>query len=530
MNRFEAICSAMSEPSFYPHPVSQIRRFDTHISTVFLTGRWAYKLKKPLNFDFLDFQALASRKKYCEMEVSLNQRLSEGIYKDVLPIYETDDTRFSFKTLGKIAEYAVRMKQLPETASLRELLLTKKIRRRHLLRLGRKLAAFYDGCGRSAEIDRFGSLETISQNMEENFSQLLPYKGSVIDKEKWDFISQVSRTFLHHHEGLFEHRIESGRIRDGHGDLRTDHVYFFKGIQIIDCIEFNDRFRYGDTALDMAFLHMDMEHLGFSTWSRTLLNAYVEAARDPRLYLLIDFYSAYRAIVRMKVACFSLEATGGNDRLIFVEDIRRYLDQAYQYAIRFGRPTIWAFCGLPGTGKSVLSSRLSEVLMAPIFISDAIRKRGTLNDSTVRDAFGKGIYTRQRRQRVYAQMLASAQECLRHGRSVILDATFSRRKWREEVRHLAQDLDTNLIFIECVARRETLRARLKRRENESGLSDARWEHLEKMSIDFEPLTEIPAQRHIVIRAEQPPDKALVLLLSEGYARKCDQVKTLAGPA
>ncbi len=526
MQRFETICRAMADPAFYPHPVSCVERRDTHISSVFLTGRWAYKLKKPVDFGFLDFRDLNGRRHFCELEVILNQRLSHGIYREVTKIYEKEDGRFSLEVDGQVVEYAVKMRQLPDAASLRELLKKNKINQTHMKSLGQHLSAFYKKSARSSEIDHFGSIDMISFNMEENFRQLEPFVGDVLELKKWEFICQVCRSFLKIRRNIFDRRIETSRIRDGHGDLRTDHVYFYQGIQIIDCIEFNDRFRYGDVVADLAFLHMDMEHLGYSEYSRAFLTAYVDNADDLELFSLLDFYAAYRAIVRLKVSCLRFQELENADRQALKEEINLYMDQAYQYAIRFSIPNLWIFCGLPATGKSALAKQVARALFIPLFQSDHIRKEGKFHFQQEVVPFGKGLYRKEMRHRVYAKMLSLAQERLKGGYSVILDATFSNRKWRDEARRLAADLDTNIIFVECVCKEETIRLRLKDREIKSGLSDARLEHLPKMIENFDPLTELSPEIHLKINTEDPLSDTVVRVLSEGYACACAQVNKL----
>lgn len=525
--RFESVCRAMADPAFYPHPVSRLERRDTHISSVFLTGKWVYKLKKPVDFGFLDFRSPEDRRRFCEAEVSLNRRLSRGVYEGVVEIFENEAGQFSFEKSGRVAEYAVKMKQLPEEASLEKLLKAGEIRASHMGELGRTLASFYGRSDRNPQIDHYGRHDVIAFNMEENFRQLAPFSGDVLDSEKWEFLCQVNRAFWESHRDLFERRIEQGRIRDGHGDLRTDHIYFCDGIQIIDCIEFNDRFRYGDVAVDLAFLHMDMEHRGYSELSRIFLASYVNHSDDPELYSLIDFYAAYRAVVRLKISCLRLgsEETEAEQQALRSE-AKLYMDQAYRYAFQFSRPTLWVFCGLPATGKSYLAGKLAETMSIPLFQSDRIRKdmRSQTQEEVV--PFGEGTYRTERRHRVYAQMLASAQETLRGGRSAILDATFSHRRWRDEARQLATDLDTNLLVVECVCKEETIRDRLKQREKTSGLSDARLQHLPQMTEDFEPLVEIAPEARLMVNTDQPLRQSFLEVLDKGYAGKCAQVRKL----
>jgi len=524
--RFDAICRAMTDPAIYPHPVKCVQRRDTHISSVFLTGEWVYKLKKPVDLGFLDFRQLDDRRLFCEREVHLNRRLSQGVYLEVIKIFEPKQNRFSLQGDGKAVEYAVKMRQLPDAVSLKELLSKGEIRYVHMRELGERLAAFYQKSDRSIQIDRYGHPDVIALNIEENFSQLEAFVGGVLSREKWEFLCHVSRSFLEHNKCLFNHRIKTGRICDGHGDLRTDHIYFDDGPQIIDCIEFNDRFRYGDSAVDLAFLHMDMEHLGYQKLGRVLLDTYVNKADDPELYALIDFYATYRALVRLKVTELHCREVQKTEQQALRAEAKRYVDQAYQYAIQFSRPTLWVFCGLPATGKSSLAEALGRTLSVRSYQSDRIRKESQSGVNHRIVPFGHGLYRPGMRQRVYTKLLALAHETLKAGRSVILDATFSYRKWRDEVRRLSIDLDTNIVFVECVCPEKTIRSRLKRRELTAGLSGARLKHFSQILEDFESISELPCQIHMKVNTEKPLRRSLAGVLSECYALKYQQVQQL----
>jgi len=524
---FEKICRMMADPGFYPHPVSHVERHDTHISAVFLTGDWVYKLKKPVDFGFLDFTTLDARRHYCEQEVLLNQRLTRGVYQGVCEIRRDEAGRFSLDGPGEAEEYAVKMAQLPDDANLQALLRARRMKARDLRKLGYHLASFYERSEQGAEIDKFGDPRLIAFNMEENFTQLEPFVGEWVQPEKWEFIRQVSRAFFDNWRQLFPRRIETHRIRDGHGDLRAEHIYFHNGIQIIDCIEFNDRFRYGDAAADLAFLQMDLEHLGYAEMGRTILAAYVDQADDPELYSLIDFYAAYRAVVKLKVACLRAAEVEGEEKQALRAEVNGFLQLAYRYALQFSRPTLWIFCGLPATGKSALARQLAEDLSLAYMQSDQVRVESAgcpMAAGVV--PYGEGPYRLEMRQRVYAQMLADAQEHLKNGRSVVLDASFSRGKWRHDALQLAGDLNTNFLLVECRCSEETMRKRLLKRDDETGLSQARVHHLPQMKKAFEPVEELPADQHIVVDTDQPFLTVLDDILKQGYARKCLQVSAI----
>ena len=523
---FDRICRAMSLPDFYPHPVSGVRRIDTHISVVFLTGEWVYKLKKPVRFEFLDFTRLEDRKHFCEQEVRLNRRLCSGVYDRVVPIYRSETGAFSLDS-GQVAEYAVKMRQLPDSANLQHRLLSGETISVEMIRsIGRKLASFYEKAEQSSRIDDFGRYETLAYNLEETFREIEPFVDGRIDREKWDFIKPVCRSFLKNRDDLFGRRIKTGRIRDGHGDLKPDHIYFYEGIQIIDCIEFNDRFRYGDTVLDLAFLHMELDHLGHPELGRELLRTYAESSDDPACYDLLDFYCAYRALVRVKICCLSLAGAEENRKAELRNQARQYFQQAYRFAILFGRPTLWIFFGLPASGKSTLARLAGESLVTPVFQSDAVRKNGAGRPGETVSAFNTGLYRESMRDHVYVRLLALAQEHLKKGASVILDATFSKKKWRDEAGRLADDLDANVIFVRCSGSRELLTARLKARETgPDGNSDARLVHLEDMMASFEPFTEAEAKplNSLTADTRQPLKQTVHSILSEGYALRNNQI-------
>jgi aminoglycoside phosphotransferase family enzyme len=242
----------MSEPTFYPHDVQGVEVRETHISLVFLTGGLVYKIKKPVALGFLDFRKLADRRRFCAREVELNRRLSSGVYEGVVAIRDDGKGGLSLAPRGRAVEYAVRMVQLPDRANLAAMLAEGPPTEGLLDDLGRTRAGVYAEARRSEDIDAFGDPELIRFNMEENFEQIAPLAAGLVPPEQWEFVRQVCRAFWKDHRELFMQRVQAGMIRDGHGDLRADHVYFHGGVQIIDCIEFNERFRYGDAALDLA--------------------------------------------------------------------------------------------------------------------------------------------------------------------------------------------------------------------------------------------------------------------------------------
>ena len=221
--------------------------------------------------------------------------------------------------------------------------------------------------------------------------------------------------------------------------------------------------------------------------------------------------------MRLKVACFSLEHAA--DRNAVKEEIRGYLDLACRYAVSFGRPVLWVFCGLPASGKSTLARLVAKALFMPLFASDAVRKREPdfPHDGVV--AFDAGAYRTVLRSRVYAGLFNLAQDELKKGRAVVLDATFSKAQWRESAARLAKDQKAGLIFVECVCDSQTIRGRLARREIEAGESDARLIHFEDMIAGFEPLGQETAGIRVTIDTDQALDECFYEVLARGHALK-----------
>ncbi|MCE5336398.1 MAG: AAA family ATPase [Desulfobacteraceae bacterium] len=528
LERFEKICRAMAASAFYPHPVEKIERCETHISVVFLTGSWAYKLKKPMDFGFLDYTSLAGRKRMCELEVTLNQRLAKGIYAGVVPV-RRGDGGFSLGGPGEIVEYAVKMRQLPDEASLSRLLFAGQVRPEQMEKLGEHLGNFYRCAERTPAMDEYGRAEVINVNTEENFRQLEPFVGVLFRRDPFDSVRESSRAFFRDHGRIFQRRIEEGRIRDGHGDLRAEHVYFLETTEIIDCIEFNERFRYGDAAADLAYLYMDIERLGHPDLALRLLDGYVRVCRDHGLYTVLDFYSCYRALVKLKVSCLTWTELGEGKRKREMESRAvQYLLLAFRYAVQFSRPAVWVLCGLPGTGKSAVAGAVREALGIALYSSDETRREmPEYGDHAGPEPYGRGIYRAETRGRVYARLLALAQEELKKGRSVILDATFSRRKWREEALMLADDRDANIFFIECTSPEDVLIERLsKRRTGDGGRSDARSEHLAGLSSEFESMEDLPASVHAGIDTAGELEASVREALLKAHAMKRLQVEEL----
>jgi len=294
----EELIKVMSNPEFYPHNPSSVEVIQTHISVIFLADELVYKVKKPVNFGFLDFSTLEKRKFFCEREIELNRRLSPDIYLKVEPI----------KIGGSIVEYAVVMKRLPTHMSLKNLIKRGQLSRKDVERAVELIADFHKRAETSREIKEFGKVQNFRKNTDENFEQTRKFIGITINEEDYRFIKEKTERFYERYASLLDERAERGWVKDCHGDLHSEHIVITpEKIWVFDCIEFNDRFRYIDVACDIAFLLMDMEFLNEKEMSSFAFKTYKRLMEDEELERVIPFFKSYRAYVRGKVNSLMLD-------------------------------------------------------------------------------------------------------------------------------------------------------------------------------------------------------------------------------
>ncbi len=327
---------ALLNPAIYPDLPKEVKFIETHISLLFLTGNHVYKVKKPVDFGFLDFTSLEKRKYFCEQEVKLNRRLSPDIYLGVAKITRDGD-KILFDGRGEVEEYAVKMKQIPEELLMDKLLEKGRVNREMMEALSEKLVRFYSSAETNETIKSFGRPERVKQDTDENFEQTQKYVNVVIPKDVLEKVRSKTNEFFETRQKLFQKRIVSERIRDCHGDLRLEHIFWRDEISIFDCIEFNQRFRYTDVAADIGFLAMDLDYHGREDLSEHLIQAYIEKSGDQELLSMLDFYKCYRAYVRGKVESFRLDDPHipEKEKREALKRAQKYFDLAWRYAQKF---------------------------------------------------------------------------------------------------------------------------------------------------------------------------------------------------
>jgi aminoglycoside phosphotransferase family enzyme len=354
-----ALIDALSHPDAYPDHPSQVSMRQTHISWLFFTERYVYKVKKPVDFGFLDFTSMELRKLFCDEEVRLNRRLAPEVYLGVVEV-KVHEGRIRLGGSGKTIDYAVQMCRLPEERMLPTLLAEGRVSVDTMRRLARQVAEFHARAETGGAIDEAGTVATVLTNWLENFDQTRPYLGFPLPQETYDQIQNRVLAFCRVGEELFGQRIAEGRIRDGHGDLRAEHICVTEPIAIFDCIEFNCRFRRGDVAADVAFLAMDLDERGYPALSHAFVEAYIDYSGDHGLRRMLTFYQCYRAFVRAKVECFRLD-----DPMISAGEKRAALRAAYRYGqLAAGWGQCWSqtldACRSPRTDARTGSAQFQE--------------------------------------------------------------------------------------------------------------------------------------------------------------------------
>ncbi len=476
----------MLNPSIYPDATRKVQHLQTHISHIFITDDYVYKVKKPVNFGFLDFTTLDKRYFYCNEELRLNRRLSPDIYLDVVPLYQNNEGMFSFSESGNLAEYAVKMKRMPEERMMSRLLDQGKVTESEIDIIASKVAMFHKEAAQGSCIDQFGTVEAIRLNWLENLQQTEKFRGRTISEKEHLLIKEKSLYWLKKNAGLFEQRIKGGFIRECDGDLHSENICIDDNIHIFDCIEFNEKFRYGDTAADIAFLAMDLENHGRRELAERFIEQYQKQSSDSTLQQVLPLYLANRAFIRGKVVSLQLDdpLINDKDKAVARAKAARFFRLAKGYLIRTELPKImFITCGPTGCGKSSLAAELAFQLGIDHFSSDLERKKLAGLMPTERNS---DIYTAYWNQATYNQLFKLSQNSFSKGKSNIVDATFRNRFERERFIRLADSNGALPVILYPDYSTDIVKQRLELREAEANsISDGTWQIYLKQISEFE---------------------------------------------
>ncbi len=509
---------------FITTPAHEVKLIQTHISYVFLAGDRAFKVKKPVDFGFLDFSTLEKRREFCYAELRLNQRLCPDIYLEVVPL-TSEHGKFELNGTGEVVEWVLVMRRMPEKGLMNRLLDQDQVGHKDIQNIVNRLVPFYASADSSQEVREMGSVQTITHNTEENFQQTEPFVGQIIPEETFNAICLYARGFISENRKLIESRIEEGWIREGHGDLYSANICFDQktnDVYIFDCIEFNQRFRCGDVAADVAFLAMDLDHFGLPQLSDYFIKSFSEQSHDTELLLLNDFYKCYRAYVRGKIGCFTYQDQGVDPEVR--EESRRQAESYFKLALKYtGQapiPHLYVFFGLSGSGKSTLAQAYAKKHHLPVFNSDRIRKEvvaGVPATKSHIEPFGAGIYSKEMNQRTYRAMSRLAGSHIVRGESAVLDATYTSQEERDRVIELAESAGARIHFILCTCSEDTIKQRLfSRMEKERSVSDGRWEIYLRQKEHFADTSPLKSAGLIEMNTEIPVDQTVDMIEADDY--------------
>lgn len=515
---------SLQNSACYPHPVTEVSLIETHISWVLLAGDYVYKLKKNVNFGFLDFSTLAKRRHCCEEELRLNSRQAKDLYLAVVPISGTPETPVLGGN-GEAFEYAVKMRRFPQGALLDQRLARGELHADAIDLLANTLVAFHQGIATASRNDNhnqddrsndnYGNLDQITCYTQENCKVLAPLLHDPVDQQRLAFYTAWIERQHQQLAPLFATRKQQGFIRECHGDLHLRNITLENGkIHFFDCIEFNPALRWIDVISELAFLAMDLYAAGQARYSHRLINRYLELTGDYAGVPLLRYYLAYRAMVRAKVALLRLpQATTPQEKATLMHSGSDYLQLACRYASEHA-PALVMTHGLSGSGKSTRTQALLELLGAIRLRSDVERKRHqgmppvTPAHTGMNDGANSGIYSADATRATYATLAEYAETIMDAGFPVIIDATCLKRWQRELFQTLAQRKGVRFAMVDFPVGTLELERRIAYRQaHEHDASDATLQVLHQQIATQEPLSDAERACTFVQMPATLPDAA-----------------------
>ena len=470
MMEISALISQMQQSEFYPHPVADnIELVQTHVSYVLLTGDYAYKLKKSVNFGFLDYSTLEKRKHFLDAEIAMNSAIAPELYLAVLPITQEGE-KFILNGSGEPVAYTLKMRQFPQENLFINLFEAGKLSIEQMEELGNIVAQFHKNAATNDYISSFGKVEQIRQGVDENYAQTQSYIGRVQTQEQLAATQAYTDKFFAEREDLFNSRIKNNKIKECHGDLHLKNICLWQDkIQLFDRIEFNEPFRFVDVIYDVAFTMMDLEARGKQDFANAFLNTYLEQTGDWEGLPLLPLYLSRQAYVRAKVTSFLLDdpAIPEAVKQEASQTAKDYYKQAWEYTQRKSGKLI-LMSGLSGSGKTTVAKNIARNTGAIHIRSDAVRKHlaGIPLEATGSDT----IYTLEMSQKTYDRLLELGMILAQEGFTVILDAKYDRIEHRQKVIDAIKSHNIPLQIVHCTAPIEVLGDRLKSRSGD--ISDA----------------------------------------------------------
>ncbi|GBF81811.1 AAA family ATPase [Aphanothece sacrum] len=489
MNQFNlsTLIEQLKQPQVYPHSVQiPIEVIQTHASAVFLTGDYAYKIKKSVNFGFLDYSTLEKREYFLTQELLMNREIAPDLYLEVLPI-TLSNNYINLSGEGEIIDYILKMRQFPQDCLFINLFNQGKLTSKHLEDLGKIVAHFHKTTKTNSYISSFGEIPMLKKSIEDNYHCTKPYIGIAQTQQQYQKTKEFTDRFLSDKPDIFKNRQQQDKIRECHGDLHLKNICLWNNkIQLFDRIEFNEEFRFVDVIYDVAFTIMDLDAKRRQDLSNIFLNTYLQETGDWEALQVLPLYLCRQAYVRAKVNSMLL-----NDPQICEQEkqqaltiAKNYYDLAAKYTKK-RQSCIILMSGMSGSGKSTIAQYIARQINAIHIRSDAVRKH--LGNISLKETGADELYTPSMNQKTYHRLLDLGLMVAQQGFPVILDAKFDRHQWRETIINLAQEQQIPLHIIYCQAPISVLFDRLSQRTGD--ISDATPNLLQQQQAVHEPFNE-----------------------------------------
>lgn len=486
----------------FNHPTLQLGLIETHVSWVILTGKYAYKIKKPVDFGFLDFSTLKKRKHFCEEELRLGQLFAPEIYLAVVPITGTIEHPQINGDTGPILEYAIKMCEFSQDNLLSVLLKRGKLNAALIDQLGQLIAEFHKKTSVAPKNSRFGLPYEVHAPIQQNFAQIIPLLSNPYDIAQVKKLETWANGQFTNRQKIFEERKKQGFIRDCHGDLHLANIILYHDkLVLFDRLEFNEDLRWTDVIADLAFLAMDLTGKKQLKLANQLINTYLQFTGDYEGLNLLAYYLSYRAVVRAKIALFRLNQKDLNDKekLDIRNDYYNFINLAEFYTCP-RNPCLIIMHGLAGSGKSTIAKNIAIECGAIQISSDIIRKQlfnMPLYENSNSTPYG-GIYTPQSTEKTYNKLLALAKVVITAGFSTLIDATFLFHAQRLMFYNLANLLKVPFYILHCQTNDLKIIQRIKKRSVQNNhISEANSVILKHQKELVEPLSK-SEQRHTLV--------------------------------
>lgn len=489
----------LASPACYPHPVSEVRSIETHISRVYLTGDYAYKLKKPVALGFLDFTTLEARRRACEDELRLNRRLAPQLYLDVVAVHRTAAGP-TIGGAGPVIDYAVKMREFPQDALASAMLRREALCATALTALARRIAAFHRGAPADAGVH--GTPAAVQSSARQNFEQIAPLLRRASDRALLARLRAWTERELAALRPVLQQRHDAGCVREVHGDLHLNNIVWVDGaLTPFDCIEFSAELRWNDVMSEAAFLVMDLLDRDASRLADRFLDAYLAHGGDYAGLAVLRFYLVYRALVRAKIHLLrAVQVADAAERRRLTGEYRRYARLA-TFCARRRKPFLLIMHGLAASGKSTVALALVQAFHALRARSDVERKRiaGLAPDAGSGSPVGAGLYSADRSEATYARLADLAALMLQAGYPAVIDATFLRRSHRDRLAGIAKAHGVRCVIVDAQAPLPLLRERLVARAARGGdASEATCAVLDRQLEMSEPLAPEERRRCVEI--------------------------------